>query len=91
MWAFPKNRLQTLFHACAVTHRLKKAVRNDMKYGTCDYWGDALVAGWQGLREAIKAGNKDEVKRLLAEGVDPTYRDQQGMTLLHVVRQYLPP
>ena len=31
-WAFPEKQLQTLFHVCAVTHRLKKAVRNDMKY-----------------------------------------------------------
>ena len=30
---FPRKQLQTLFHAYAVTHRLKKAVRNDTKYG----------------------------------------------------------
>ena len=30
---FVKKQLQTLFRACAVTRRLKKAVRNDMKYG----------------------------------------------------------
>ena len=38
MEEFPKSGSglflpKTLFHACAVTHRLKKAVRNDMKYG----------------------------------------------------------
>ena len=28
-----KEQLQALFHTCAVTHRPKKAVRNDMEYG----------------------------------------------------------
>ena len=32
-WAFPKNQLWTLFHAYAVTHRLKKAMRNNIEYG----------------------------------------------------------
>ena len=30
---FLKKQLQALFHACAATHRPKKAVRNDMEYG----------------------------------------------------------
>jgi len=32
-WAFPIKQLQALFHACAVNHWPKKAVRNDMEYG----------------------------------------------------------
>jgi len=28
-WAFPKKQLWTLFHAHAVTRRLKKAMRNN--------------------------------------------------------------
>lgn len=38
----------------------------------------------EGLREAIKSGNTEAVRHLLKEKVDPNFRDQQGMTVLHV-------
>ncbi|XP_078429586.1 ankyrin repeat family protein [Wolffia australiana] len=38
----------------------------------------------EGLREAIKYGDAKAVKKLLDEGVDPNYRDKQGMSLLHL-------
>mmetsp|Transcript_32289 Transcript_32289/g.60668 ORF Transcript_32289/g.60668 Transcript_32289/m.60668 type:complete len:215 (+) Transcript_32289:1127-1771(+) len=38
----------------------------------------------EALRAAIKRGNMEVVKDLLEKGVDPNFRDQQGMSLLHV-------
>ena len=49
-WAFPKKQLWILFHAYAVTHRLKKAMRNNMGYGilrkqahSCQSWGSPHI------------------------------------------------
>lgn len=38
----------------------------------------------EGLREAIKAGDVKAVRNLLSQGVDPNYRDKQGLTVLHL-------
>ncbi|KQK15158.1 vacuolar protein sorting-associated protein 27 isoform X2 [Brachypodium distachyon] len=38
----------------------------------------------EGLREAIKSGDINAVKKLLSEGVDCNYCDKQGFTLLHL-------
>ncbi|KAI5084556.1 hypothetical protein GOP47_0000725 [Adiantum capillus-veneris] len=38
----------------------------------------------EGIWEAIKNGDTAAVKDLLATGVDPNYRDKQGMSLLHL-------
>ena len=52
---FPKKQLKTLFHACAITHRLKKAVRNDIEYGillvdgVLDYMVTGYVWGYMGM------------------------------------------
>ena len=86
-WAFPNKQLQTLFHACAVTRRLKKAVRNDMQYGT-DNWNTTetysvlkpqlLRRGWGDnvtLRGTIGIGPSDRkrstVSRLLMQSSHP--------------------
>jgi len=44
---------------------------------------DYEVSG-EGLREAIKSGDVNGVKKLLSQGVDSNYCDKQGFTLLHL-------
>ncbi|XP_062188230.1 vacuolar protein sorting-associated protein 27-like isoform X2 [Phragmites australis] len=44
---------------------------------------DFEVSG-EGLREAIKSGDVNGVKKLLSQGVDSNYCDKQGFTLLHL-------
>ncbi|CAA7395017.1 unnamed protein product [Spirodela intermedia] len=51
--------------------------RVDQDHGKYEVNGD-------GLREAIKYSDVKAVKRLLDEGVDPNYRDKQGLSLLHL-------
>ncbi|XP_022147653.1 vacuolar protein sorting-associated protein 27 isoform X2 [Momordica charantia] len=41
-------------------------------------------ASGEGLREAIKNGDTNAVKKLLSEGVDANYHDKQGLSLLHL-------
>jgi ankyrin repeat protein len=38
----------------------------------------------EGLREAIKNGDTSAVKELLTKGVDASYCDKQGLSLLHL-------
>ncbi|KAL6222128.1 hypothetical protein ACLB2K_005520 [Fragaria x ananassa] len=38
----------------------------------------------EGMREAIKNGDIDAVKKLLSEGVNSNYHDRQGLSLLHL-------
>ncbi|KAH7296980.1 hypothetical protein KP509_26G047200 [Ceratopteris richardii] len=38
----------------------------------------------EGMWEAIKNGDAEAVKDLLASGVDPNHKDKQGMSLLHL-------
>ena len=66
MWAFPEKQLQTLFHAYAVSHRLKKAMRNDMKYGIYlpGYWqclgnAEPYQLAHSGVRLAFKLCTSD--------------------------------
>lgn len=38
----------------------------------------------EGLREAIKNGDIDAVRKLLSKGIDANYCDKQGLSLLHL-------
>lgn len=52
---------------------------NSLNKGSVNY----DVSG-EGLREAIKSGDLNAVKKLLSGGVDANYCDKQGSTLLHL-------
>ncbi|PRQ47145.1 putative chromatin regulator PHD family [Rosa chinensis] len=51
--------------------------------GVSDKKMDYEVNG-EGMREAIKNGDIDAVKKLLSEGVNANYHDKQGLSLLHL-------
>lgn len=51
-------------------------------YGVASWWEDGLT---NPLREAACAGHVDLVKKLLADGADPNWRDAYGRTPLHHV------
>ncbi|GAQ86281.1 hypothetical protein KFL_002800110 [Klebsormidium nitens] len=42
----------------------------------------------EGLREAVKRGDASGVRSLLAKGVEPSYVDRQGMSLLHLAAMF---
>ncbi|XP_027919736.1 vacuolar protein sorting-associated protein 27 [Vigna unguiculata] len=52
--------------------------------GTSDKPQSDYGVSGEGLREAIKNGDIDAVKKLLNEGVDANYKDKQGLSLLHL-------